>query len=765
MGDSDDDQKSRGRDKFRGERSEFSRGSSSRGDSYNDDRYSSRRPDPRDIYRGRDRHSPAYSQDYHPSKRQRGDWDDRRHDYGSSGFSSYGQESYSSSFQSSTSRSTANDDTPTQPPMMSFKAFLAAQDDSISDEEAITKYADYKLEFRRQQINEFFVAHKDEEWFKIRYHPEESVKRKEEQLANLNKRVEAFKDFFEKGRISGFTLDADQSEKIVKFLDAFVIKLEGGSDEEIEEFLSEVSKPVGLNPEATDKSGSKKDEGKRDESDAEIQDETDPKALSEARSLIAGNGEGVKRKRPESESGQESATDDEKPPGTKAEEPEETPKETSKVPKKIKHKTSSIFLRNLAPTITKAEVESMCQRYPGFLRAAIADPQSERRWFRRGWVTFERDVPIKEICWNLNNIRLRDCELGAIVNRDLSRRIRTVNGITSHKTVVRNDIRLAARIIQNLDSRFGLWQNKDEKEQPKSELEPFSMHSTNPVLKKITDYLIEEASAEEEALLGTSADPEEGENTEDNHSIQRDEELMSVLDRLLIYLRLVHSVDFYNHSEYPNEDEMPNRCGILHARGIPPSSKVTSQELNDYCQQFEKKISPFLQAISKLSDEEGAKLGLKDENTEVEKFITANTQELGKDKWLCPLSGKKFKGPDFVRKHIFNKHVEKIDEVKKEVEYFNNYLRDPKRPQLPEHPGNKQGGGPRVPPPQERPDYGPPSSYQPYSGYSNGRATYYPIPRDLGREARPRPSYQQRTLGRSVLHYRDLDAPQDIDFS
>lgn len=45
----------------------------------------------------------------------------------------------------------------------------------------------------------------------------------------------------------------------------------------------------------------------------------------------------------------------------------------------------------------------------------------------------------------------------------------------------------------------------------------------------------------------------------------------------------------------------------------------------------------------------------------------ANTQELGKDKWLCPLSGKKFKGPEFVRKHIFNKHGEKVEEVKKEV--------------------------------------------------------------------------------------------------
>ncbi|KAH9383686.1 hypothetical protein HPB48_025452 [Haemaphysalis longicornis] len=52
---------------------------------------------------------------------------------------------------------------------------------------------------------------------------------------------------------------------------------------------------------------------------------------------------------------------------------------------------------------------------------------------------------------------------------------------------------------------------------------------------------------------------------------------------------------------------------------------------------------------------------------EVEKFVVANTQELAKDKWLCPLSGKKFKGPEFVRKHIFNKHGEKVEEVRKEV--------------------------------------------------------------------------------------------------
>ncbi len=170
-------------------------------------------------------------------------------------------------------------------------------------------------------------------------------------------------------------------------------------------------------------------------------------------------------------------------------------------------------------------------------------------------------------------------------------------------------------------------------------------------------------------------------------------DLVGVLDRMLFYLRTVHSVDFYNHSEYPNEDEMPNRCGIMHARGAPPPGNVAAvNEIDEYITAFEKKMGSFLTPRPNLSEPEAAKLGLKDEADEVEKFVQANTQELGKDKWLCPLSGKKFKGPDYVRKHIFNKHSEKVDEVKKEVQYYNNYLKDPKRPQLPENPQNRSAG-------------------------------------------------------------------------
>ena len=52
------------------------------------------------------------------------------------------------------------------------------------------------------------------------------------------------------------------------------------------------------------------------------------------------------------------------------------------------------------------------------------------------------------------------------------------------------------------------------------------------------------------------------------------------LDKMVLYLRLVHSIDYYAANEYPNEDEMPHRCGIMHARGEPPgpTSKMTQND-------------------------------------------------------------------------------------------------------------------------------------------------------------------------------------------
>lgn len=660
----------------------------------------------------------------------------------------------------------------------------------------------------------------------------------------MQKRVEVFMKMFDEGKFTENSIDGDQSDALVKLLDSVVIYLEGGSefdlqilDQEIQEKIAEEQKKK-ENAAAAEASGIS---SKKDESEAKVKEEKEDDSKP-----AESSSDKRKRSRKDSDaSGSSSSDDDDKNDDKKDstnDEPKETEtnddnemkeeeakdkdeegikangesngngengnengdkKESDEVEEEDKkmeveedtepkpralHKTTSIFLRNLAPTITKQEVEAMCKKYPGFLRAAIADPQPERRWFRRGWITFGREVKIKEICYALNNIRLRDFELGPIVNRDLSRRVRTINGITVDRKVVRHNIKLAAKVVQNLDQKWGLWQKPQENRDADDAKASSDMGivSNNPILNNITDYMIEEASAEEEELLGKNEDDvEEG---EEGNKVVKDDELTRVLDKLLFYLRIVHSVDFYNHSEYPNEDEMPNRCGIMHARGIPPASNVTINDIDDYCATFEKKMGSFLQPRADLTVEEAGKLGMKNEDDEVEKFVQANTQELGKDKWLCPLSGKKFKGPDFVRKHIFNKHGEKVDEVKKEVQYYNNYLRDPKRPQLPENPktGSGSGSGKRG-----RDDSSGGRSGDPYQYSGMPReATNYPIYDDF-RESRGyhEPRYNQDRggyrsgnrgrqdfgggrgggrmdnpyAGRPIITYRDLDAPRDYD--
>jgi len=836
MGDSDDDREFKRRDKFHTER----RGHDG-GERFGGGEWREARPGPppgygggggfrgRPMYGGdfrRDRYSPERGGGRRhemspPPKRMRGGWEDDRYGGG------YEGGGYDREYDRPPPRHFNRGAKPKeedlegfQPAMMSFKAFLQTQDDQISDEDAIKKYAEYKLEFKRQQLNEFFVTHKDEEWFKQKYHPDDSVKRKDELRDMLKKRVEVFQEFMEQSKFAELTLDGDKQDALIKVLDSVVIKLEGGTDFDItvldlpdpeEEQKKEDSKKK------KDEIGEKKDPTPSndafDDENAELmkkakeflnfmdpaeeksnKDEESRKRKREENDDDQGESEDKEPKDPSEESGktptktgdldsvsdgEDSAMKDEEKSVEKPSVEEEDKEEKEETPKpRALHKTSSIFLRNLAPTITKLEVEAMCKRFDGFLRSAIADPAPDRRWFRRGWVTFKRDVKIKDICFNLNNIRLRDCELGPIVNRDLTRRIRTVAGLTQDKKVVRNDIKLAAKIITNLDGKWGLW--KAEEEGKKEEV-MLGLASSNPLLANITDYLIEEASAEEEELLGRR-DGEDEEGGEEGVNIQRDEELITVLDKMILYLRIVHSVDFYNHSEYPNEDEMPNRCGILHARGIVPATKVTSSEVEEYMTTFEKKMGGFLVMRGDLTDEEASKYGLKNETDEVEKFVSANTQELGKDKWLCPLSGKKFKGPDFVRKHILQKHIEKVDEVKKEVNYFNNYLKDPKRPQLPEHPTNKTSSG-RPSAPDQGPRGGDPYQYSgpprditrnPVYGRDRGGwddrgdrgggGRYGPPPPRRDAFAPSRPRGGDGFSGRPIITYRDWDAPNDDYF-
>lgn len=53
----------------------------------------------------------------------------------------------------------------TQPAiMLTFKKFLLTQDEALNEDDAISKYNEYKLEFKKQDCEKYFQAHKHEEW-------------------------------------------------------------------------------------------------------------------------------------------------------------------------------------------------------------------------------------------------------------------------------------------------------------------------------------------------------------------------------------------------------------------------------------------------------------------------------------------------------------------------------------------------------------------------------------------------------------------------
>merc|ERR1711894_796039 len=71
-------------------------------------------------------------------------------------------------------------------------------------------------------------------WFKLKYHPEDALKRKDECKGALEKRIDVFTRFLEEKRFNDIAIDGDQSDPMVKLLDSVVIFLEGGTDFDLE---------------------------------------------------------------------------------------------------------------------------------------------------------------------------------------------------------------------------------------------------------------------------------------------------------------------------------------------------------------------------------------------------------------------------------------------------------------------------------------------------------------------------------------------------
>lgn len=98
--------------------------------------------------------------------------------------------------------------------------FLLNMEDSVDETESVKRYNQYKLDFRRQQLQDFFLQHKDQEWFRSKYHPDDITARRAESLAALKTRLGIFLFLLDNNWLDNVSLDMEHAPGIIKLLDA-----------------------------------------------------------------------------------------------------------------------------------------------------------------------------------------------------------------------------------------------------------------------------------------------------------------------------------------------------------------------------------------------------------------------------------------------------------------------------------------------------------------------------------------------------------------
>jgi hypothetical protein len=145
-------------------------------------------------------------------------------------------------------------------------------------------------------------------------------------------------------------------------------------------------------------------------------------------------------------------------------------------------------------------------------------------------------------------------------------------------------------------------------------------------------------------------------------------------------------------------------------------------------------------------------------------FFEENVQEIEESKFRCGVCSKLFRGADFVKKHLFNKHQEEVDKEldrMESYEMFRNFISDKDRPRAVEISSSSVSRPSRRH--SDRP--GPRDRGREYSRSSDGfpghPRTIPPPPRlgDVRRLSASNAEIPVYARNRELLSYKDFDSP------
>ncbi|KAM0788989.1 hypothetical protein ACM66B_003058 [Microbotryomycetes sp. NB124-2] len=300
----------------------------------------------------------------------------------------------------------------------------------------------------------------------------------------------------------------------------------------------------------------------------------------------------------------------------------------------------TVLIEDIAPTVTRAELEQICESHASFQYLSMSEPKPVRDYTRTGWAVFGEADKATAAATDL-----QASKLGVTATVD--------DKPTKCKTKAAPSLASSSeRIAADLDNirRAALGLEKEEGDSRGSSA-------------------IEEQFEQAKAAL-------EQESDEEAKKSQLEALARHTLDVYLHYLRTVFNSCFYCLSTFEFPEELSYKCPKHLRRQLQPNAVRTKPEELTWTRWFDERVRVF-------ADRENVNpldFGGQDYDTAVESMASAHYKEEEPGKYRCTGCSKLFSAHKFIIKHLFTKHGSIFDQAKlDEIKFFNNYALDPVR--------------------------------------------------------------------------------------
>ena len=275
----------------------------------------------------------------------------------------------------------------------------------------------------------------------------------------------------------------------------------------------------------------------------------------------------------------------------------------------------TVFLNEIPKTISRAQILSAITNAGGdYLSVSMSSPNRLKNHSRYCWITYSK----KEQC-EIALTTLKECKISVdfMIFPYLS------------KCASNRYVRITPQLFED------------------------RLQEDNKYLKKIISLLDKEKELEENKIVNS---------TITSFEISKQNDIM------MMYLRHVHGFCYYCVEEHDGERNLAKNCDCIHLReegSLGKRSEVAQLDKEKYKEviEFDAKLTERIKTF--ISKKENKKqedyteklIALKEEfiNNQI-KTITEN------EKYQCVICGKFFKGSEYVKKHILNKHTDLLKE-------------------------------------------------------------------------------------------------------